>query len=93
MGDAVDSLCVIRSGTVLLERHGVSRALGYCDYFGEGAVAQVRVRVRVRVRLRVRLRVSVRIANFAANRLDESRQPLDLSATNSWSRRLGEVSP
>ena len=50
MGDAVDSLCVIRSGTVLLERHGVSRALGYCDYFGEGAVAQVRVRVRVRVR-------------------------------------------
>ena len=40
LGDAVDSLCVIRSGTVLLERHGVSRALSYCDYFGEGAVAQ-----------------------------------------------------
>ena len=39
-GDKVDSLCVIRSGTVLLERHGVSRALSYCDYFGEVTVAQ-----------------------------------------------------
>jgi CRP-like cAMP-binding protein len=40
LGDAVDSLCVIRSGTVLLERHGMSRALSYCDYFGEAAVAE-----------------------------------------------------
>ena len=30
--------------------------------------------------------------DFPANRLDESRQPLDLSEVNSWSRRLGEVS-
>ena len=29
---------------------------------------------------------------FPAGRLDETRQPLDLSAANSWSRRLGEVS-
>ena len=31
------------------------------------------------------------LADFPACRLDESRQPLDLSTTNSWSRRLGEV--
>ena len=29
---------------------------------------------------------------FPAGKLDETRQPLDLSAENSWSRRLGEVS-
>ena len=31
-------------------------------------------------------------AVFPAGKLDETRQPLDLSAENSWSRRLGEVS-
>ena len=31
------------------------------------------------------------MAAFPANHLDESRQPLDLSGVNSWSRRLGEI--
>ena len=31
------------------------------------------------------------MAAFPEGRLDETRQPLDLSTTNSWSRRLGEV--
>ena len=31
------------------------------------------------------------LAAFPEGRLDETRQPLDLSTTNSWSRRLGEV--
>jgi NAD(P)-dependent dehydrogenase (short-subunit alcohol dehydrogenase family) len=32
------------------------------------------------------------LADFPARQLDESRQPLDLSGLNSWSRRLGEIS-
>ena len=32
------------------------------------------------------------LADFPEGALDESRQPLDLSGVNSWSRRLGEVS-
>ena len=32
------------------------------------------------------------MAAFPKGRLDETRQPLDLSTSNSWSRRLGEVS-
>ena len=32
------------------------------------------------------------LRSFPEGRLDESRQPLDLSGKNSWSRRLGEVS-
>jgi len=32
------------------------------------------------------------LADFPRGLLDESRQPLDLSGINSWSRRLGEVS-
>ena len=32
------------------------------------------------------------LAAFPAGKLDETRQPLDLSHTTSWSRRLGEVS-
>ena len=31
------------------------------------------------------------LADFPEGQLDESRQPLDLSGINSWSRRLGEV--
>jgi hypothetical protein len=33
------------------------------------------------------------LAPFPEGRLDESEQPLDLSAQNSWSRRLGEARP
>ena len=33
----------------------------------------------------------VSLADFPEGQLDESRQPLDLSGINSWSRRLGEV--
>jgi len=32
------------------------------------------------------------LRDFPEGKLDESRQPLDLSAQNSWSRRLGDVS-
>jgi len=32
------------------------------------------------------------LMDFPEGKLDESRQPLDLSAQNSWSRRLGDVS-
>lgn len=32
------------------------------------------------------------LQDFPEGQLDESRQPLDLSAANSWSRRLGDVS-
>ena len=35
--------------------------------------------------------MQVALADFPAGVLDESRQPLDLSGINSWSRRLGEV--
>jgi NAD(P)-dependent dehydrogenase (short-subunit alcohol dehydrogenase family) len=33
----------------------------------------------------------LRLSDFPEGLLDESRQPLDLSGVNSWSRRLGEV--
>eukprot|EP00927_Polykrikos_kofoidii_P039235 TRINITY_DN33666_c0_g1_i1.p1 TRINITY_DN33666_c0_g1~~TRINITY_DN33666_c0_g1_i1.p1 ORF type:complete len:590 (-),score=112.90 TRINITY_DN33666_c0_g1_i1:157-1926(-) len=35
---------------------------------------------------------AVDLQDFPENSLDESRQPLDLSSVNSWSRRLGQIS-
>ena len=37
-GDPGDRLRIVQSGSVMLERDGVSRELRYCDYFGEGAL-------------------------------------------------------
>eukprot|EP00929_Paragymnodinium_shiwhaense_P009252 TRINITY_DN113347_c0_g1_i1.p1 TRINITY_DN113347_c0_g1~~TRINITY_DN113347_c0_g1_i1.p1 ORF type:complete len:596 (+),score=187.48 TRINITY_DN113347_c0_g1_i1:121-1908(+) len=36
-------------------------------------------------------REALQLADFPAGQLDESRQPLDLSRINSWSRRLGDI--
>ena len=38
VGDPGDHLRIVQTGSVALERDGVSRELRYCDYFGEGAL-------------------------------------------------------
>jgi len=56
---------------------------------GEGALAKTESRDGVGGIVQL---TAADMKDFPAGKLDESMQPLDLSAENSWSRKLGEVS-
>ena len=66
----------------------VPRSAGSAGAGGAGGGGADRKRKRVRGDHTI---AEAAAAAFPVGRLDESMQPLDLSATNSWSRRIGQV--